>query len=337
MHITVSPVTPGHAYPVGQRCGAMAAASFIPTEPRGVGSELRRRGRRTALPLKRPGTMAVHIYHQQGLVSPAAGEVGGLLAEEVPDQRPLGDAARVGAGDVLEEGEEEILRVAVLGDGSLFQVVPDLEPPVHVVREAEEPLGCFPLLSPLFLLPHLPPKRKTALQACLADSKASRLLRWSVSCCLAVRLCCYIVSRTRFSRKPNGDCGKSAEVCASEGRVRARFRRRSLRPSVRILTNSAPERLREFLGDRIGDDDRRQHAAPAYGIPPPRDLRYNARKTLRRGNFMDRSAHRPQGYQGQGDSRLPRVVRQLRRTLSDVQGGFARDIRPSRWREGCRR
>jgi hypothetical protein len=40
---------------------------------------------------------------------------------------------------------------------------------------------------------------------------------------------------------------------------------------------------------------------------------------------MDYSAHRPKGYQGQGDSHLPKIVRQLWRTLTDVQGDFAHD------------
>ena len=40
---------------------------------------------------------------------------------------------------------------------------------------------------------------------------------------------------------------------------------------------------------------------------------------------MDYSVHRPKGYQGQGDSHLPRIVRQLRRTLSETQRDFAYD------------
>jgi len=37
------------------------------------------------------------------------------------------------------------------------------------------------------------------------------------------------------------------------------------------------------------------------------------------------AAHRPKGYQGQGDSHLPKIVRQLRRVLADTQRDFAHD------------
>jgi len=48
---------------------------------------------------------------------------------------------------------------------------------------------------------------------------------------------------------------------------------------------------------------------------------------------MTYSAHRPRKYQGQGDSHLPRIVRQLQKTLSKTQRGFAYDIRQdSRYR-----
>ncbi|MEI8372321.1 MAG: DUF3843 family protein [Planctomycetota bacterium] len=40
---------------------------------------------------------------------------------------------------------------------------------------------------------------------------------------------------------------------------------------------------------------------------------------------MTYSAHRPREYQGQGDSHLPRIVRQLQKTLSKTQRGFAYD------------
>ncbi len=40
---------------------------------------------------------------------------------------------------------------------------------------------------------------------------------------------------------------------------------------------------------------------------------------------MDYDEHRPQGHQGQGDSHLPQIVRQLKNTLSKVQRGFAYD------------
>jgi hypothetical protein len=40
---------------------------------------------------------------------------------------------------------------------------------------------------------------------------------------------------------------------------------------------------------------------------------------------MTYSAHRPRGHYGQGESHLPRIVRQLRRTLSEVQRDFAFD------------
>ena len=40
---------------------------------------------------------------------------------------------------------------------------------------------------------------------------------------------------------------------------------------------------------------------------------------------MDYSVHRPKGYQGQGDSHLPRIVQRLRRTLSETQRDFAYD------------
>jgi hypothetical protein len=40
---------------------------------------------------------------------------------------------------------------------------------------------------------------------------------------------------------------------------------------------------------------------------------------------MDYDAHRPKGYRGQGDSHLPGIVRQLRRTLADAQRDFAHD------------
>jgi hypothetical protein len=40
---------------------------------------------------------------------------------------------------------------------------------------------------------------------------------------------------------------------------------------------------------------------------------------------MTYSAHRPKGFQGQGDSRLPQTVRQLQRALSKAQSDFARD------------
>ena len=40
---------------------------------------------------------------------------------------------------------------------------------------------------------------------------------------------------------------------------------------------------------------------------------------------MDYSAHRPKGHQGQGDSHLPQIVRQLQKTLSKTQRNFAHD------------
>ena len=40
---------------------------------------------------------------------------------------------------------------------------------------------------------------------------------------------------------------------------------------------------------------------------------------------MSYSSHRPNGYKGQADSRLPRVVRQLRQTLAEAQRGFSHD------------
>jgi hypothetical protein len=40
---------------------------------------------------------------------------------------------------------------------------------------------------------------------------------------------------------------------------------------------------------------------------------------------MGSSVHRPKGYQGQGDSHLSQIVRQLRRTLSETQRDFAYD------------
>ena len=40
---------------------------------------------------------------------------------------------------------------------------------------------------------------------------------------------------------------------------------------------------------------------------------------------MSYSAHRPKGYEGQGDSHLPRIVRQFRRTLAETQRGFSHD------------
>ncbi len=40
---------------------------------------------------------------------------------------------------------------------------------------------------------------------------------------------------------------------------------------------------------------------------------------------MSYSAHRPQGYEGQGDLHLGRIVRQLRRTLAEAQRDFSHD------------
>ena len=40
---------------------------------------------------------------------------------------------------------------------------------------------------------------------------------------------------------------------------------------------------------------------------------------------MDYDAHRPKKYQGQGDLHLPQIVRQLQKTLSKTQRGFAYD------------
>jgi len=40
---------------------------------------------------------------------------------------------------------------------------------------------------------------------------------------------------------------------------------------------------------------------------------------------MDYSAHRPQGYEGQGDPHLPKIVRRLRRVLTETQRDFAHD------------
>ena len=40
---------------------------------------------------------------------------------------------------------------------------------------------------------------------------------------------------------------------------------------------------------------------------------------------MSYSTHRPNGYEGQGDSHLPRIVRQLRRALAEMQRGFSHD------------
>jgi hypothetical protein len=41
---------------------------------------------------------------------------------------------------------------------------------------------------------------------------------------------------------------------------------------------------------------------------------------------MDYSAHRPQGYEGQGDPHLPKIVQRLRRTLAETQqDDFAHD------------
>jgi hypothetical protein len=40
---------------------------------------------------------------------------------------------------------------------------------------------------------------------------------------------------------------------------------------------------------------------------------------------MDYSAHRPQGYEGQGDPHLPKIVQRLRRVLAEKQDDFAHD------------
>jgi hypothetical protein len=40
---------------------------------------------------------------------------------------------------------------------------------------------------------------------------------------------------------------------------------------------------------------------------------------------MDHGEHRPIGFQGQGDSYLPQIARQLQKTLSKAQRGFAYD------------
>ena len=40
---------------------------------------------------------------------------------------------------------------------------------------------------------------------------------------------------------------------------------------------------------------------------------------------MTYSSHRPKGFEGQGDSHLPRIVKKLRRRLSETQGDFAHD------------
>ena len=40
---------------------------------------------------------------------------------------------------------------------------------------------------------------------------------------------------------------------------------------------------------------------------------------------MDHGEHRPKGFQGQGDSHLPQIVRQLQKTLSKAHRGFAYD------------
>ena len=39
--------------------------------------------------------------------------------------------------------------------------------------------------------------------------------------------------------------------------------------------------------------------------------------------MADYSAHRPKGYEGQGDSHLPNIVGQLRQVLAEVQDDFA--------------
>ncbi len=41
--------------------------------------------------------------------------------------------------------------------------------------------------------------------------------------------------------------------------------------------------------------------------------------------MADYSSHRHQGYEGQGDSYLPKIVRKLRKTLSQTQDDFAHD------------
>ena len=38
---------------------------------------------------------------------------------------------------------------------------------------------------------------------------------------------------------------------------------------------------------------------------------------------MDYISHRPDGYEGQGDSHLPKIVRRLRRVLAETQSRFA--------------
>ena len=40
---------------------------------------------------------------------------------------------------------------------------------------------------------------------------------------------------------------------------------------------------------------------------------------------MDYFSHRPHGYEGQGDSHLPKIVRRLRRALAETQSSFAYD------------
>jgi len=40
---------------------------------------------------------------------------------------------------------------------------------------------------------------------------------------------------------------------------------------------------------------------------------------------MDYLTHRPQGYEGQGDSYLPKLFRKLRRTLAETHDDFAYD------------
>src|SRR5208283_6172165 len=124
--------------------------------------------------------MAIDVEHQEGLLAPGAGKVHGSLAEKMLDEDFLRQSPGISEAETGEEVEESLLAVDRLGNVLLFQIVPDLQPPVPIIGQGHQPFGClaaFPLFLLLLAPLHLPPKRKTAHLSSLGRrTRRSRLL-----------------------------------------------------------------------------------------------------------------------------------------------------------------
>jgi hypothetical protein len=86
--------------------------------------------------------MAVDVYHQQRLVAGRVRcEVGGVVADEVPEDGRQGQLADPGSPVSFDAGDDLVLEVHRLGDGLAGLLVRHPPPPVHERDPLPDPPG----------------------------------------------------------------------------------------------------------------------------------------------------------------------------------------------------